>query len=220
MPAAPAIHSWPPRRAGRLPLAFYRRGDVVRIARELLGAWLFTRLPVADGEPPVLCGGLIVETEAYAGPEDRASHAFGNRRTARTEIMFRSGGVAYVFRCYGLHDLFNVVTNQDGRPHAVLIRGLQPMIGVDAMVRRRGKARLDRTLTAGPGALAQALGIRTAHSGCSLRGPAIWLEDGRPHLRPCDVLASRRVGVEYAGAHARRPWRFRVRHNPWTSRPD
>ncbi|MBI3986113.1 MAG: DNA-3-methyladenine glycosylase [Lentisphaerae bacterium] len=195
----------------KLPLAFYRSPDVLRIGRQLLGKFLVTRL---DGR---LAGGMIVETEAYAGPEDRASHAYGNRRTARTDVMFWNGGVAYVYLCYGLHCLFNIVTGREGVPHAVLIRALQPVDGVEAMMQRRRKTRVDRTLAGGPGSLTRALGIRVEHSGMDLRGARIWLEDRGVRVPLRNILAGPRVGVEYAGAHARRPWRFRIRANPWTS---
>ena len=114
---------------------------------------------------------MIIETEAYAGPEDKASHAYGNRRTKRTEVMFHKGGVAYVYLCYGIHSLFNVVTNQEGTPHAVLIRAIQPEIGIETMLKRRGKTKLDNTLTNGPGSLAKALGIGLKHNGVKLISP-------------------------------------------------
>ena len=194
-----------------LPLDFYRRADVVRISQDLLGQYLFTRI---DGQG--LTGGRIVETEAYAGATDRASHAYGNRRTRRTAVMYEAGGVAYVYLCYGLHALFNIITSVEGIPHAILIRALEPTHGVPVMLKRRRKAHLDRTLTAGPGSLSQALGITVRHSGQSLLGNEIWLERGIT-LRPEQVIATSRVGVEYAGTHAKRPWRFRVRASAWTS---
>ena len=196
----------------KLKRAFFLRPDVVRISRELLGKYVFTRMPGAE-----VTGGRIVETEAYAGPEDRASHAYGNRRTARTEVMYRQGGVAYVYSCYGMHSLLNVVTNAEGIPHAILIRAMEPTHGLATMLQRRGKARLDRTLTAGPGVLTQALGIDTRHNGLSLAGNVIWLEDRGVKVPPEDVVAGARIGVQYAGSHARRPWRFRLRSSAWTS---
>ena len=195
----------------KLPVAFFRRPDVIRISRDLLGQYLFTRI---DNQG--LTGGRIVETEAYAGATDRASHAYGNRRTRRTAVMYEAGGVAYVYLCYGLHALFNIITGVKGIPHAVLIRALEPTHGIPIMLKRRRKARLDRTLTAGPGALAQALGIAVRHSGQSLLGNEIWMEKGMA-IRPEQVIATTRVGVDYAGADAKLPWRFRVRANAWTS---
>jgi len=194
-----------------LALDFYRRADVVRISRDLLGQYLFTRI----GGGPVT-GGRIVETEAYAGVTDRASHAYGSRRTRRTAVMYEAGGVAYVYLCYGLHALFNIITSVEGEPLAVLVRALEPTHGIPCMLRRRRKSRLDRTLAAGPGNLSQALGITLRHSGQSLLGNEIWLEQGMA-LRPAEVVASARIGVDYAGPDAQRPWRFRVRSSAWTS---
>src|SRR6185437_5047411 len=113
----------------------------------------------------VITGGMIIETEAYRAPEDRASHAFGNRRTKRNEVMYHDGGRAYVYLCYGLHALFNVVTNEEGIPHAILIRAIKPEIGVEEMLRRRKKSKVDKTLASGPGTVSQALGITTKHNG-------------------------------------------------------
>ncbi len=194
-----------------LSLDFYRRADVVRISRDLLGQYLFTRI---GGQG--LTGGRIVETEAYAGVPDRASHAYGNRHTRRTAVMYEAGGVAYVYLCYGLHSLFNIITSVEGMPHAVLIRALEPTHGIPVMLKRRCKARLDRMLTAGPGALAQAMGILVRHSGQSLQGNEIWLEKGGD-VCPEQVVSTTRVGVDYAGTDAKRPWRFRVRDSAWTS---
>lgn len=189
----------------KLPLAFFRRRDVVQIGRELLGHFLYTRIGAAP-----LTGGIIVETEAYAGATDRASHAFGNRRTKRTEVMFLDGGAAYVYLCYGIHRLFNVVTNIAGVPDAVLIRALEPARGIDAMLSRRNKQDLDPSLTAGPGALAQALGIDLCHSGTSVAGNSIWFEPGIT-VAPGEIRAGPRVGVQYAGSDALKPWRFSLK---------
>ena len=128
-----------------IPGSFYQRDNVVVVAKELLGKFLFTRI---DGD---VTGGIIVETEAYAGVIDRASHAFGNRRTARTEVMYSKGGTAYVYLCYGIHSLFNVVTNQKDVPDAVLIRGIKPVAGIDTMLRRAGKKSVDKDFGNGPG---------------------------------------------------------------------
>ncbi len=190
------------------------------IARSLLGKGLFTRIGEAVGGSRSggrLTGGIIVETEAYSGARDRASHAFGNRRTRRTEVMFREGGTSYVYLCYGIHCLFNIVTNVEGVPDAVLIRAIEPTRGINAMLKRRGKAKLDRTLAAGPGSLCQALNIGLRHSGARVTGPAIWLEHA-PDVADSAVEAGPRVGVAYAGSDALKPWRFRLRDCPWTSR--
>lgn len=192
----------------KLVQSFYARDDVVEISRDLLGKVLCTRLRGA------LTSALITETEAYAGVGDRASHAYGGRRTQRTEPMFWPGGTAYVYLCYGIHHLFNVVTGDIDTPHAVLIRAGQPLAGEPLMRRRRGRAATDRSLLAGPGSLAQALGIRTRHSGASLLDDAIWIEDQGLRIDAGAIAAGPRVGVGYAGPDAQRPYRFRLVQNP------
>ncbi len=188
----------------KLPLSFYLRQDVAAISRDLLGKLLMTRI---DG---LLTGGIITETEAYAGPEDRASHAYGNRRTQRTDIMFRNGGIAYIYLCYGVHHLFNVVTNVEDRPHAVLIRAIHPVIGIPAILNRRGFSQLKKGICGGPGMLTQGLGILTKYSGESLRENTIWIEDSGMKISGHQITVGKRVGVEYSGADAHRLWRFRV----------
>ena len=185
---------------GKLSREFYLRDDVVRISRELLGKVVATCI---DG---VLTRAIITETEAYAGVDDRASHAFGGRRTARTEPMFGTGGIAYVYLCYGIHHLFNVVTAAEGTPHAVLVRAGMPLEGVDEMLSRRGKSREDARLMAGPGTFAEALGIRTTMTGTDLGGERIWIEDHG--IQPAAIEAGPRIGVAYAGEDAQRPYRF------------
>jgi len=186
-----------------LPQDFYRRDDVLAIARELLGKVLLTRI---DG---ALTAAVITETEAYAGVGDRASHAFGGRRTARTEPMYAAGGIAYVYLCYGIHHLFNVVTGPAGTPHAILVRAGLPLAGQDSMLVRRAKAAVDRTLLAGPGSLARALGISTADSGLCLDGDRIRIEDHGLEVAAGSIVASPRIGVDYAGSDAHLPYRFR-----------
>ena len=188
----------------KLNADFYRRDDVVAISADLLGKVLCTRLR------GTLTKAVITETEAYAGVTDRASHAYGNRRTKRTEPMFGEGGAAYVYLCYGLHHLFNVVTNERDKPDAVLIRAGVPFAGIETMLRRRNKKKEDPTLLAGPGSLARALGIATGHSGTSLLGSRIWIEDRGIEIDPDAVLVGPRVGIDYAGDDAKRPYRFRA----------
>lgn len=195
----------------KLPHSFFLRQDVVQVSRELLGARLFTRV---GGQ--TVTGGIIVETEAYGGIHDRASHACGGRRTRRTEVMYAQGGVAYVYLCYGMHCLFNIITNVEGVPDAVLVRAIAPICGVEVMLRRRQRRRLDYTLTAGPGVLTRALGIGLKHNGLSVAGDEIWIEQDRCCPAAC-IEAGPRVGVAYAGADARRPWRLHIRGNPWVS---
>lgn len=185
---------------------FYVRPSVVQIAKDLLGKYLLTRLE------DTATGGMIVETEAYAGPEDRASHAYNSRRTSRTEIMFHEGGVAYVYLCYGIHHLFNIVTNVEGIPHAVLIRAMEPTDGVELMLHRRNMKEVSLKLSGGPGTLTQALGIKTTQTQTDLTGEQIWLED-RGFLVPEDeIIAGPRVGVSYAGEDAENPWRFQLKN--------
>jgi DNA-3-methyladenine glycosylase len=194
-----------------LPLAFYLRSDVVQIARDLLGKHLVTRM---DG---VMTSGIICETEAYAGTTDRASHSFGGRRTDRTEIMYDRGGTAYVYLCYGIHSLFNVVTNIKEIPHAVLIRGIMPDQGQDMMLRRSGKMMFDKGFGIGPGKVSKILGIHFSHSGLDLVSipekkdfPAIWIEDKGIEINPDLIKSGPRVGVDYAGADALLPYRFMI----------
>lgn len=186
----------------KLPESFYTRTDVVQISRDLLGKVLVTNI---DG---CLTQAVITETEAYAGVSDKASHAYGGRRTRRTEPMFEPGGRAYVYLCYGIHHLFNVVTNEVDTPHAVLVRAGKPLLGESEMLRRRSKSKVDKTLLAGPGSLAKALGITTSLTGTVLDGGTIWIEDQGLAANEPDILAGPRVGVDYAEEDAERPYRF------------
>ena len=195
-----------------LPESFYSRKDVVKIAQELLGKVLVTEF---DG---VHTAGMITETEAYAGAIDKASHAFGNRRTRRTEVMYNHGGVAYVYLCYGIHHLFNVVTNLQDVPHAILIRAVEPLEGIQIMLERRGKDILQPSLTAGPGAMSMALGIHSSHTGLSLIGPEIFIEDMGIKINKKDIVASTRVGVAYARDDAYLPYRFYIKDNKYVSK--
>jgi DNA-3-methyladenine glycosylase len=197
----------------RLEAAFFQRSDVVGISRELLGTYLVTEI---EGQR---AAGRIVETEAYRGPDDKACHAYNHRYTERTKVMFLPGGVAYVYLCYGIHHLFNIVTAPEGVPHAVLIRAVEPVENVDLMLRRRNLSRLTPRLTAGPGVLTQALGITTAHTGLSLLAPGnpIWIEEREDLLPNESIIAGPRIGVAYAGECADWNWRFRVKGSIWTS---
>lgn len=195
-----------------LPVSFYRRDDVVTIARELLGKKLCTLI---DGQ---YTAGMIVETEAYRAPEDPASHAYDFRRTPRTEVMFAAGGVAYVYVIYGIYELFNVVTSVEGTPHAVLIRGLEPLEGLDIMQQRRQLEGKHSRLSSGPGLLSQALGITRAYTGLSLDTTPVWIEDFR-EISPSSIVASPRVGMGKTvfEPYFSMPWRFRVQGNRWVS---
>lgn len=194
-----------------LPLSFYQNPDVVGVSRALLGKYLMTEIA------GVVTGGMIVETEAYCGETDKACHAHLNRRTKRTEIMFGPAGHAYVYLCYGIHHLFNIVTNVEGKADAVLVRAIEPQVGIDTMLERREMAKLSPRLTGGPGSLSKALGITTSHYGTALTAAPIWIEDRGIGFEGDTVVASPRVGVDYAGDDAALPWRFRVKGNKWCS---
>lgn len=189
----------------RLDTDFYLQDDVVTAARNLIGKVLHTHF--TEGHT----AGLIVETEAYAGVNDRASHAFGGKITARNHVMYHTGGVAYVYLCYGIHHLFNVVTNVQGVPHAVLIRAMEPLHGVGIMEKRRNRPFVPgKAFSGGPGTLSQALGIKTLHSGESLMGQEIWIENSELKIAAERIIAGPRIGVDYAGEDALLPYRFKL----------
>lgn len=195
----------------KLPLDFYLRSNVLQIAEDLLGKVVVTKW---DG---IITSARIVETEAYAGVTDRASHAYGARRTNRNDIMYAHGGVSYVYLCYGIHHLFNVVTNANGIPHAILIRAGEPLLGIKEMLKRTGKKELDNTLTRGPGNLSKALGIYTQHSGYSLLNKNLFIAEDDFSYSKKEIIASPRIGVGYAGDDALLPYRFFVKGNPFVS---
>lgn len=195
----------------KLPLSFYDRDDVVQIAQDLLGKVLCTNIN------DVFTSGIIVETEAYNGRNDKACHSHIHGRTKRTEIMFGRPGKAYVYLCYGIHHLFNVVTNGEGFADAVLVRAIEPLSGIPTILKRRSKNKLERSVGGGPGIASQALGISTTHYGTDLLDDMIWIEDHNSLLSQEDIIASPRVGVDYAGEDALLPWRFRVKGNKFTS---
>lgn len=195
----------------KLPLTFYKRKDVVTIARELLGKVIITNF---DG---VTTSGRIVETEAYVAHVDKASHAFGGRRTAKNEHMYAHAATAYVYICYGMHQMFNIVTNEKDVPDAVLIRAVEPLEGIDIMLERTGKQKPDFTLTKGPGNVGKALGIFKKHSGLHLLDDEIYLVDDGCKLKENEIGTSERIGVASAGADALLPYRFYVRGNKYVS---
>ncbi|MBL7849856.1 MAG: DNA-3-methyladenine glycosylase [Cyclobacteriaceae bacterium] len=190
--------------------AFYQRPDVTRIARDLLGKALFTRI---DGKTTA---GLIVETEAYSWKE-RGCHAYDNRKTARNAVMFGEGGHAYVYLCYGMYNLFNVVTNREGMADAVLIRALEPVEGLAVMQKRTG-ARQPHRITSGPGKLTRALGIDRKHNGVALTSRQVWLEDAGMRVSRGMTQASPRIGIDYAGEDALLDWRYTIKDNLWVSK--
>jgi DNA-3-methyladenine glycosylase len=188
-----------------LPRDFYLSEDVVTLARLFLGNVLVTEI-----EPGRVTAGIITETEAYKGPEDRASHGWNNRRTKRTETMFKPGGVGYVYLCYGIHHLFNIVTGPVNMPHAVLIRAIHPLEGIGIMEKRRKKKSTDKGFSSGPGGVSKALGITTGLDGISLLTKTIHLEDRGIDLSESHIIAGPRIGIDYAGEDAKQPWRFRL----------
>ena len=195
----------------RLPREFYLNDDTLSVARGLLG-----KLIVVPDEQGRRVSGMIVETEAYLGVEDRAAHSYAGRRTPRNEITYSVGGHVYVFFIYGMYYQLNVVTGPAEHPHVVLIRAVEPVEGIDIMRERRGKMP-DKNLTSGPGKLCIALNIDRRLNGEDLLGGKIWLED-HLSLDAADIAAGTRIGIDYAGEDAAKPWRFWVKDNIYVSR--
>lgn len=195
----------------KIPKNFYLNNDVVTIAKQLLGKVLVSNI---DG---VMTSGKITEVEAYKAPEDKASHAYNNKCTKRTITMFAEGGVAYVYLCYGMHHLFNIVTGDKDLPHAILIRAIEPIDGIVEIQKRRNILTITPKLTAGPGVLTKALGITTAHNAVCLNTSDIWLEDRDFKIAPCDIIATPRIGIAYAKEYIDKPWRFYLDKNPFVS---
>lgn len=194
-----------PQEREKIPAEYYLHDDVVWLARDLLGKVLVTEI---EG---IRTAAIITETEAYSHLE-KGCHAYGGKMTGRNRVMFGPGGQAYVYLCYGIHHLFNIVTNRAGIAEAVLIRGVYPLEGLEYMLLRRKKTQIDRQISAGPGTLSQALGITTHYSGHSLTEGVIWLEN-RGFVLPEDIIrASPRIGIDYAGEDALLPWRFYVKN--------
>lgn len=191
----------------RIKASYYTNPDVVFLAKDLIGKTLCTNI-----NNKLTCG-IITETEAYAGVIDKASHAYGGRRTNRTETMYSKGGVSYVYLCYGIHRLFNIVTNSNDIPHAILIRAIYPIKGIEEIVIRRG-IKFSNNLCVGPGKVSQALGIDLIHNNISLTGKEIWIQDDHINIKESDIHVGLRIGVDYAGEDAKLPYRF------WTTNYD
>lgn len=198
----------------KLPQSYYLGSDVVAISKSLLGKYLFTSI---NG---LISGGYITETEAYNGIIDRASHAFGNRKTPRTQIMYEEGGIAYIYLCYGIHEMLNVVTSVEGQPYAILIRAIEPTTRIDTMLARRNMLTLKPNITAGPGSVAKALGIDRKLNGISLQSDTLWIEDRGLSFSDNQIAAVPRIGVAYAGEDALLPYRFYVKGNIYVSKPN
>lgn len=193
-------------------MSFYRRTDVVKIAKELLGKIVYTKIA---GD---ITSGRIVETEAYVAIIDKASHSFGGRRTSKNEHMYEPAGTTYVYICYGMHQMLNIVTNEKDIPDAVLIRAVEPILGIDVMLKRTGKISIDATLTKGPGNVGKALGISKKHSGRLLDGDEIFIySDENSAIKENDIGSSKRIGVESAGADGMLPYRFYIKGNIFVS---
>jgi DNA-3-methyladenine glycosylase len=189
----------------KLSNAYYQQENVVNLASDLLGKVLVTKL---NGK---LTSGIITETEAYNGVVDKASHAYGGRRTARTETMYAASNISYVYLCYGIHHLFNIVTGKQDVPHAVLIRAIQPLKGTDVVLQRRNASKLSPQLCVGPGKVSSSLYITTQQNALSLTGTVIWLEDDNIKLKSSQIAVGPRIGVDYAGEDAKLPYRFFVK---------
>jgi DNA-3-methyladenine glycosylase len=195
----------------KLEESFYQRSDATKIAKELLGKTLYTRINKK------ITSGIIVETEAYSHVE-KGCHAYLNRKTKRNEVMFNDGGYAYVYLCYGIHNLFNVVTGSAGTGDAVLIRALEPMDGLEIMKQRMNTSNL-RRITSGPGKLTKALGIDRSFNAKHLTGSDVWIGDEGLIVKKQQIVSSKRIGIDYAGADADLPWRFTIDGNVWVSKP-
>lgn len=197
----------------RLTDSFYTRSDVVQIARELLGMKIFT---VIDN---IITAGIITETEAYAGMNDKACHAHLGKFTKRTATMYEKGGTAYVYLCYGIHHLFNIVTNIEGKADAVLIRAIEPIEGIEAMHERRAVKSDTIKLASGPGKLTQALGINKDFNGVDLTASnEIWIEPGDKSLILSKIISDKRIGIDYAEEDANLLWRFYIGQNKSVSK--
>ena len=195
----------------KLPREFYTRSNVVTVARELLGKLLV--VPAPNGKR---ISARIVEVEAYRGPQDRAAHSYGGRRTKRTETMYGIGGTAYVFFVYGMYYQFNVVTNAPDTPHAILIRAVEPVEGIELM-RKRRHGQSDHNLSNGPGKLCIAMGIDRQLDAADLLGDRVWLEDSE-NINRSRIMSGPRIGIDYAEGWIDKPWRFWIRDNPYVSR--
>ncbi len=185
--------------------SYFLEEDVVSLAQDMLGKVLVTKFNNK------LTAGIITETEAYDGVNDKACHAYGGKRTARTEVMYAQGGISYVYLCYGLHHLFNIVTGSKDVPQAVLIRAIQPLKGIEEILKRRNATKLSANLCLGPGKITKALGITTQHNAFDLTQGKIWLEDENVQLKKSQILKGPRIGVDYAGEDAKLPYRFWVK---------
>ena len=195
----------------KLTQSYFLNSDVVSLAKQLLGCYIHTQI---NGN---YCSGIITETEAYAGKNDKACHAHLGRFTERTKVMYEKGGIAYVYLCYGIHHLFNIVTNTAGNADAILIRAAEPTEGVEHMLERRNKLKLTPQLTSGPGNFSKAFGITKQHNGLTVTEHQIWLSQGTS-ITEKDIVKTTRIGIDYAEEDALLPWRFYLKENKFVSK--
>uniref|UniRef100_UPI004047E4F4 DNA-3-methyladenine glycosylase n=1 Tax=Roseivirga sp. TaxID=1964215 RepID=UPI004047E4F4 len=196
----------------KLKPTFYEQSNVVELTKSLLGKSIFTQF---EGQ---LTGGIITEVEAYSGRNDKACHANNGLRTSRTEVMYNAGGCTYIYLCYGIHHMLNIVTNVEGLADAVLIRAFEPTTGIEQMLERRKQTRLHKSLTAGPGNVGKALGLDfKQHNGLLLTADQIWIEDA-PKVAEESIISTTRIGVDYAEEDALKPWRFYIKDSKWISK--
>jgi DNA-3-methyladenine glycosylase len=186
----------------KLTADFYEHKNTKKLARQLLGKFLCTQI---DG---IYTSGIITETEAYEGVNDRACHAYGGRYTNRTKVMYEPGGLAYIYLCYGLHIMFNVVTHEKNHPHAILVRAIKPADGIEAMEKRRNMPHTRKGFSNGPGTVCKALGIEMKHNASLLTGNKIWIEDRGLTIKKSQVKITKRIGIDYALEDAERLNRF------------
>jgi DNA-3-methyladenine glycosylase len=196
----------------KLKPEYYLNHDVIFLAKDLLGKILFTE---KNGE---ITAGVITETEAYLGEDDKASHAYGGRRTLRTEAMYLPGGFCYVYLCYGIHHLLNIVISQKNDPKSILIRSVEPYLGLPVMERRRDMTASSKAISSGPGSVCKALGIDMTFNKKSLTGERIWIEESESSYNAEDIASTPRIGVDYAGEHAQLSLRFYLRNNRFVSK--
>lgn len=196
----------------KLKQEYYKNPDVFFLAQDLLGKILFTKKNGA------ITAGIITETEAYFGKEDKASHAYGGRQTSRTEVMYEPGGFSYIYLCYGIHYLFNIVVSQENDPKSVLVRSVEPYEGLSVIERRRNRPASDKSISSGPGSVCKALGIDMTFNRKPLTGEDIWIEDSELQYGADDIASTPRIGVAYAGEHALLPLRFYLRNNRYVSK--
>lgn len=196
----------------KLKPGYYQNSDVIFLAQDLLGKILFTK------KNEEITAGIITETEAYFGEADKASHAYGGLRTLRTAAMFQTGGYSYVYLCYGIHHLFNIVVSQENDPKSVLVRAVEPYEGLSVIESRRNRPASDKTISSGPGSVCKALGIDMKFNKKPLNGEEIWIEDSGLQYSQDDIASTPRIGVAYAGEHALLPFRFYLKKNRYVSK--